>query len=258
MAAAQRGFHSGWLSVHQHDHPCRAPNWLMGAQWALAAAGPQHGGPDRLPGLPRLRVCHPDQRYPPCQDRCSARTNGPVGQDGWSLASWLPATIVDRDLNRPRAARCAARAASVRTLANGAAEQHHGPKSAVALIEAPKLGTAVMGFIRKAASIFRLWGFVDLGPSPRILVFTVCRLPVRMVSQSGGSEGQRSSRRRKWPGRCRDGCTPRRTVVLTWRFARCRRHAGGRFPDAAREPAGLYPVAHPVRVAGLRGHGRVS
>ena len=29
------------------------------------------------------------------------------------------------------------------------------------------------------------------------------------------------------------------------------------FPDASQEPAGLYPVAHPVRVAGLRGHGRV-
>ena len=43
-------------------------------------------------------------------------------------------------------------------------------------------------------------------------------VPVRMVSQSGGSAGQRSSRRHKWPGRCRDGCTPRRTVVLTWRL----------------------------------------
>ena len=39
-----------------------------------------------------------------------------------------------------------------------------------------------------------------------------------MFSQSGGSEGQRSSRRHKWPGRCGDGFTSRRAVVLTWRL----------------------------------------
>jgi len=77
-----------------------------------------------------------------------------------------------------------------------------------------------------------------------------------MVSQSGGSAGQRSSRRHKWPGRCRDGSchggpwsSPGVCVVPP----SCRRA----FPDAPQEPAGLYPVAHSVRVAGLRGHGRV-
>ena len=36
--------------------------------------------------------------------------------------------------------------------------QHHGPKPAGALVGAPKLGTVVMGLIRKAASILTLGG----------------------------------------------------------------------------------------------------
>ena len=66
---------------------------------------------------------------------------------------------------------------------------------------------------------FRLWGFVGiLVRRPGFWSSSFVGRAVRMVSQSGGSEGQRSSRRHKWPGRCRDGFTPRRTVVLTWRL----------------------------------------
>ena len=59
----------------------------------------------------------------------------------------------------------------------------------------------------------------DLGPSAGFLVLhRLPAVPVRMVWQPGGSAGLRSSRRHEWPGRCGDGCTPHRTVVLTWRL----------------------------------------
>jgi len=51
------------------------------------------------------------------------------------------------------------RAASVRMLALQLAEQqHHGPEPAGAFVEAVKLGTVVMGAMRKAASIVTLGG----------------------------------------------------------------------------------------------------
>ena len=66
---------------------------------------------------------------------------------------------------------------------------------------------------------FRLWGFVGiLVRRPDSGLHRLPAVPVGMVSQSGGPAGQRSSRRHKWPSRCRDGCTPRRIVVLTWRL----------------------------------------
>ena len=77
---------------------------------------------------------------------------------------------------------------------------------------------------------FRLWGFVGiLVRRPDSGLHRLPAVPVGMVSQSGGPAGQRSSRRHKWPGRCGDGFTPRRTVVPHLAFARCRRRAGGRF-----------------------------
>ena len=48
-----------------------------------------------------------------------------------------------------------------------------------------------------------------------------------------------------------------RTVVLTWRLRGAADVQAG-VSDASQEPAGLYPVAHPVRVAGPRVHGAVS
>jgi len=67
----------------------------------LAAAARSTSGRTRLPGLPRLRVCHLGHRYPPVPGAASRGTNAPVGQDGWSLPSWLAAKTVDRDLNGP-------------------------------------------------------------------------------------------------------------------------------------------------------------
>ena len=64
--------------------------------------------------------------------------------------------------------------------------------------------------------LWGLWGSWSVGRDSGLHRLSGVR--VRIVSQSGGSTGQRSPRRHEWPGRCRDGFTPQRTVVLTWRL----------------------------------------
>jgi hypothetical protein len=72
------------------------------------------------------------------------------------LPSWLAAKTVDRDLNGPPGSAGHQREnGRERQLAE---QQYHGPKPAGALVWAVKLGTVVMGLIRKAASILTLGG----------------------------------------------------------------------------------------------------